>query len=415
MAALALVGLSHASAPVALRERLAFAGERRLEAQLILHRAGVAELAIVSTCNRSEIYYLPSPGAREAVDLFLVERSGLAAAELEPSLYRHDGEAALAHLFRVASGMESLVLGEPQILGQVKDAFEAALASGQASSGFARIYQQTLLCAKAVRRDTELGRGLTSVASIAVQLARSIFGSLAGRRVLLVGAGEMCELAATHFHEAGVAHIDCANRTESKAQSLAARFGGRGWPLDNLALAARDADILLCSTGSDSAVITPPMIRELMKQRGSPLFLIDIAVPRDVDPEVNRIPEVFVYDMDALQKVAQENRSARERALEQAEEIVRNSLEAVRRDEETASLGPLIASFRQRTNGLKDEELEKLFRRSDFSEEQKKAVERTFDLVLNKLMHDPIITLREGVKRDNPSRVVQAFRDFFNL
>ena len=415
MASLALVGLSHASAPVALRERLAFAGERRLEAQQALHHAGVAELAIVSTCNRSEIYYLPGPGAREAVDQFLATSSNLSLDELESSLYRHDEEAALAHLFRVASGMESLVLGETQILGQVKEAFEAALASGHASSGFGRIYQQTLLCAKAVRRDTELGRGLTSVASIAVQLARSIFGSLAGRRVLLVGAGEMCELAATHFHDAGVSVIDCANRTEAKAEALASRFNGRGWPLDSLALAARDADILLCSTGASSAVITQPLVRELMKHRSSPLFLIDIAVPRDVDPEVNRIPEVFVYDMDALQKVAQENRSARERALSQAEEIVLSSLEAVRRDEETASLGPLIASFRQRTSGVKAEELEKLFRRGDFSDEQKKAVERTFDLVLNKLMHDPIITLREGVKRDNPSRVVQAFRDFFNL
>ena len=409
---ISIIGLNHKSAPVELREKLAISTDKVKEV-LSFCCDTLSELVLISTCNRTEFIF---NGDAEKLKQYILERGGLEAAELDEFFYELKDHEALAHLFRVASGLDSLVLGEAQILGQVKSAFELSFDQNFANANFAHIYQQMLNCARQVRRDTEIGKGSLSVAYIAVQLSRNIFDHLSGKKVLLVGAGEMCDLAGVHFYEAGVDEIIVANRNTENAKKLADKFHGRSFGLDQLAEAAQDADIILSSTGSPDYVIHRELIEKLMKKRKEALFLIDIAVPRDIDPEINELTDVFVYNIDDLNKISEENRRKRGRAFGVAEEIVERKLTEFREEQAVSAVGPLINSFRERLHGIKDEEQAKLFRRlPDLSPAQQEAINKSYNQMVNKLLHDPIITLRDEVRRDKSSRLVKVFKDLFNL
>ncbi|MDD7985610.1 glutamyl-tRNA reductase [Lentisphaera marina] len=409
---ISIIGLNHKSAPVELRERLSF-GADKLKEILSYCCDSLSEFVLISTCNRTEFIF---NGEQSILEKYLMEVGSLQESDFESFFYRYNDYEALEHLFRVASGLDSLVVGEVQILGQVKSAFELSFEQNYATANFAHIYQQMLKCARQVRRDTEIGKGSVSVASIAVQLSKNIFDHLSGKKVLLIGAGEMCELAGVHFFEAGVDQIMVANRSVENAEKLADKFKGKAFSLDQLEDAVWDADIILSSTGSPSYVLEKDLIKGAMSKRREPMFLIDIAVPRDIDPKINDLTDVFVYNIDDLNKIAEENRKKRGRAFGRAEEIVETKLKEFREEQALSSVGPLINSFRERLHGIKDDEQEKLFRKlSHLSDSDKDAINKSLHQIVNKLLHDPIITLRDEVKRDDSSRLVKVFKDLFNL
>ncbi len=317
---ISIIGLNHKSAPVELRERLSF-NKEKLRDILNYCCDNISEFVMISTCNRTEFIF---NGEKSILEQYLIKEGQLKDSDLQNFFYSYQDYQALDHLFRVASGLDSLVLGEAQILGQVKDAFELSFEQNYATANFANIYQQMLQCARQVRRDTEIGKGSLSVSFIAVQLSKNIFSHLSGKKVLLVGAGEMCELAGVHFYEAGVDQIMVTNRSFDRAQNLADKFKGKAFPLEQIEEAMWEADIILSSTGSPDYVITEGMVNGIMSKRKEPLFLIDIAVPRDIEPAIDKISsDVFLYNIDDLNKIAEENRKKRGRAFGRAEEIVK--------------------------------------------------------------------------------------------
>lgn len=417
MSFFSIIGLNHKTAPVDLREKLAFSGQKYEDAlKQISAESDIEELVLLSTCNRTEFLYRSEHNGKEKILNFLSDSGSVEINELKNYLYILDEFEALQHLFRVASGLNSLVIGETQILGQVKNAFEDAMDRKVSGNNFLQVYQQMLQCAKAVRRGTEIGKGSLSVSFIAVQLAKNIFSSFHDKKVLLIGAGEMCELAGVHFNEAGVESINVANRSIDNAKKLADKFGGKSYLLTDLEEATKDSDIILSSTGSQDFVLTKELIGKIIPKREHPLFLIDIAVPRDIDPKIEDFNDVFLYNIDALNKIAQENQQARNQAVKKAEDIVLNKIEDYKKGQYTANLGPVITSLKQRSEEIKQEELVKLFRKNEhFTDEDKKVIERCLTLVINKIQHDPIISLRQGVQNEQGSRFISVFKDFFNL
>lgn len=413
-----VIGLNHKTAPVALRERFAFNPAQQVAALQQFHIQGCPhELMLLSTCNRTEIIFAGAESQIAAVEEFIQNIAGdqFSEQELNSFLYRYHDEQALHHLFRLASGLDSLVVGEAQILGQLKAAFELSNENDLIASSFTNLYQQILRCARTVRRDTEIGRGLVSVASVAVQMAQNIFSSLLDKKVLLLGAGEMCELAGVHFREAGVAEINVANRSVANADKLANKFCGRSYSLDQLSEAILASDIILSSTGSPEPVITRQLIKNLLPKRSRPLFFIDIAVPRDIEPEVNQLHDVFLYNIDDLNSIIEQNRQSRMSAVHEAEAIVAKMMKAYYAERATEEIAPLISSLRARFHSLKDEELSKLTRKNDFSPGQQEQIERSFNLLINKILHDPTITLRQGAAKGKSSRISSIFKELFNL
>ena len=417
MSFFSITGLNHKTAPVDLREKLSFAGEKYEDAIKELRAIDdLDEFALLSTCNRTEFLFRSDHNGAQKILDFLCAKGGIEEKELKEYIYELDEFEALSHLYRVGSGLNSLVVGETQILGQVKNAFEDSIEKEISGNSFLKIYQSMLQCAKAVRRGTDIGKGSLSVSFIAVQLAKNIFSSFHDKRVLLVGAGEMCELAGVHFNEAGVESINVVNRSLDRAEKLAAKFEGKAFPLDKLVEAATEADIILSSTGADDFVLTYELIAPLVQKRREPLFLIDIAVPRDIDPKLNDLDDVFLYNIDDLNLIAQENQKSRNKAVHKAEEIIDKQVDEFRQGIFTANLGPVISSLKKRSEEVKVEELEKLFRKNQhMTDEDRKSIERSVNLIVNKILHDPIISLREGVKKERSSRVISVFKDFFNL
>ncbi|MCM8540976.1 MAG: glutamyl-tRNA reductase [Lentisphaeraceae bacterium] len=417
MSFFSITGLNHKTAPVELREKLSFAGDNYEDAIKELKESNeLDEFALLSTCNRTEFLFRSDHNGDQTIIDFLCKRGDISESELKDYIYELHEFDALSHLYRVGAGLNSLVVGETQILGQVKNAFEDAIEKEISGNSFLKIYQSMLQCAKAVRRGTDIGKGSLSVSFIAVQLAKNIFSSFHDKKVLLVGAGEMCELAGIHFNEAGVANINVVNRSLDKGEKLAAKFEGKAFPLDQLAEASKGADIILSSTGADDFVLTYDLISPIALKRREPLFLIDIAVPRDIDPKLNELNEIFLYNIDDLNLIAQENQKSRNNAVSKAEEIIDQQVDEFRQGIFTANLGPVISSLKKRSEEVKAEELEKLFRKNQhMTDEDRKSIERSVNLIVNKILHDPIISLREGVKKERSSRVINVFKDFFNL
>ncbi|MDQ6992286.1 MAG: glutamyl-tRNA reductase [Mariprofundus sp.] len=393
------IGLNHKTAPVELRERLAVpANDIITILQDCIADPSIREASLLSTCNRVEMTVVThDPDAAIAtIHQWFATTAGMDLDLVTKHLYAHTAEAAIRHLFSVASGLDSLVLGEPQILGQVKLSYEQALAAGTAGHVLHRLFQSTFAAAKRARSETNIGRQSVNISSCAVELARHIFGDLAGKTVLLIGAGEMAELAARHLRGNGCSDILVANRTLQNAETLASEFNGHALTMEELPNYLDGVDIILSSTGATTFVLLPNSIETAMKKRrGRPMFLVDIAVPRDIDPRIADIDAVYLYDIDDLQQVVQGNVENREHEAELAHKILAEeeasflvwlkSLESV----------PLIRAIQMQMEQQRSEELSKALRyMKEFDPNQIEAVERFSKALMKRYMHPTLRTLK---------------------
>lgn len=413
---LSLIGVNHKTAPIALRERIAIGRDDLPETlRALAAEPGVSECMILSTCNRVEILATVE-GPQIDLAGFLHRRFGLAPDTLAPHIYQHRDQEAVRHLFRVASSLDSMIVGEPQILGQVKDAFAVARASGTVSGQLDHLLQSTFAAAKRIRTETQIGSHSVSVASVAVDLARKIFGSLEGRTVFLVGAGKMSELAARHLVQQGAGAILVTNRTAERAHRLAEPFNGRVIPFDQLYEVASEADILISSTGAPHPIFrTEHAQLFLHKRRNRPMFFIDIAVPRDVDPAVNNLDGIFVYDIDDLQQVAAAHMEERGRHAGDAESLVEAEVERFHMRARTVNVAPVITALQQRAEELRQGELHRLqARMGALTSEQAAAVEAVTRGLVNKFLHPHMQALKQAA-RDNDFARVDALCEAWSI
>lgn len=414
-----LTGLSYKTAPVDVRERFAFA-EASLPEALDTLRAcpGVEEALILSTCNRVELALNAADDA--SPDLILDSLSalrGLDPAFLRPHLYTFLDRDAVRHLFRVASSLDSMVLGEPQILGQVKDAYDAAVAAGALRSHLARCLNRAFTVAKRVRSETQLGAGMVSISSVAVDLARRIFGDLSDCTVLLVGAGEMAEQAAKSLVK-GAKAIRVCNRSVERAANLAATFGGSAAPLDMLEAELVVSDVVVASTSAKHYVITKDLVKRVMKARkGRTLFFVDIAVPRNVDPEVHQLDNVYVFNVDDLEQEVAENLKARQKEVAAAEAIVDKELREFASWARSLDVAPTIVGLRTKTKGVLVAELERTLgsRLKHLGEEERAALLQMIESATNKLLHAPTARLRAASNGEDAADLVHAVQHLFDL
>lgn len=403
-AELFVVGISWRTAPVAVREKLAFREEELVPTLQTMTRAlPVAEALLVSTCNRVEVYGVARPGhdATTAVRRFLVEQRNVDLAAFGDALYMRRGSEAVRHVFSVASALDSLVVGEAQILGQLKAAFAIAGGAGTSGPVLRRCLERAFGVAKRVRTETTIARGAANVSSVAVQLAGQIFGDLAGKSVLVVGAGKMSRLAARHLYASGALRIVVTNRSPEKAEALAAEIDGVAKPWADLEKLLVEADVVLSSTGAREPILTRPLFKKVAKaRRYKPIMVVDIAVPRDADPEIGELENVFLFDIDDLDKVVTANLAERGKAAGQATKIVEHEAGQFEQWVRTQAVVPTIRALREHFAGIADAEVHKtldaLSRRDHTPAEQREAIKRVVQLVVNKLLHAPTMALRES-------------------
>jgi glutamyl-tRNA reductase len=409
-----LLGLNHKTAPVELRERLAI-GPQQLEqaTRSLLEAPGVLEGMILSTCNRVELFTSLQPDAPDLLQFiesyFEIEREVVA-----PHIYEYRQENAVRHLFRVACSLDSMVIGEPQILGQVKSSYLAARSAGAIRGHLDKVLQRAFVVAKRVRSETQIGSSSVSIASVAVELARKIFGSLEGKKVLLVGAGKMSEQAARHLMAQGAGSVLVANRTHERAEQLAQRFGGRAISFDDLYSNADQADIIITSTGSARPVFRREHAQHFLQQRrGRPMFFIDIAVPRDVDPEVNKLDGIFLYDIDDLQSVAGSHLKERSHEAELAEAMILAEVDKYQRRLHALNVAPEIVQLQQSAEQIRLGELRRLGGRlQGLTAEQQTAVDALTRGLVNKFLHRPVQAMKAAAGEGN-SAAVEAIREAF--
>lgn len=417
---LVLVGLNHRTAPVELREKLCGlfpdpeSAYRRLKSL-----PEISEVLYYTTCNRVEVLAV-APEAEAAIRAltgFLASHPEVAGQDLETALYVHENEAAVRHLFRVAASLDALVVGEPQILGQVKAAYRQATEQEATGPILNRLLHKTFSVAKKVRTETGIGDHAVSVSYAAVSLGKKIFGELTGKTVLLIGAGEMAELALEHLRRQGVAQIIIANRTLSRAVRLAERFRGRAVPLEELPEALLACDILISSTGAEGYVLTKEQVRTAMRRRRQrPLFLIDIAVPRDLDPRINDLENVYLYNIDDLKEVVETNMQRRQQAAVQAEGLV--AAETLKFMDWLKTLGvfPTIIALQEKARAICRQELKKtLSHLGPLTPHQQEALEILTRSVAAKLLHDPIMFLKRNHHSRRAAAEITLVRRLFNL
>jgi len=417
---LTLVGLSHKTAPVEIREKLTFPANCQAEAlSLLTSTPAVNEAVIVSTCNRTEVYAVTSsefdgPGA--VID-FMCEYHDLDRHELTRYLYISEGEAVIRHLFRVVASLDSMVLGEAQILGQVKEAYEHSFLNGGSQRIFNKLFRQSFEVGKRVRTETEIGENAVSISYAAIELAKKVFESLEGRAILVLGAGKMSELTAKHLVANGVKRVLVANRTFERAQELADKFGGEAIPYEDLFDRMSEADIVISSTAATQYVVTKDKVAAARKGRkGSPLFLIDIAVPRDIDPAVNDLADVYLYDIDDLNGVVSQNLEERMREAERAEVIIAQEMGEFERWIESMEVVPTVAAIRAKAERVRTEELEKAIKRlGGLSEKELATVEALSCAIVNKMLHGPTARLKRVAGEKDGYEYVEAARFLYGL
>jgi glutamyl-tRNA reductase len=404
---LALIGINHKTAPIALREQIAISREDLPEVTRALAGVpGVTECMIVSTCNRVELLAAVESPTTD-LTAFLHHQFGLDPAILAPHIYEHRDREAVRHLFRVAASLDSMVVGEPQILGQVKEAFQVARATGAVAGQLEHLLQSAFAAAKKVRSETEIGSNSVSIASVAVDLARKIFGSLAGRTVFLVGAGKMSELAARHLVQQGAGTILVTNRTQERARRMAEAFDGRVIPFEQLYESASQADIVISSTGAPHPIFRREHGQAFMhKRRNRPMFFIDIAVPRDVDPAMNKVEGVFVYDIDDLQAVAAAHLAERSREAGDAEALIAREVERFHERQRTVNVAPAIVALQQQAEEIRQGELRRMQARlSSLTAEQAAAVEALTRGLVNKFLHPPMQAIKQAAREGDQMRL----------
>jgi glutamyl-tRNA reductase len=409
---LVLIGINHTTAPIEVRERLAIPAGRLADAiRTLAHQPGVREGIILSTCNRVELLTLQEDSESAGAGLlrFLEEYFAVAPATITPHLYEYREREAVRHLFRVASSLDSMVVGEPQILGQVKESYTVAREVGAVSGSLDTLIQRAFTVAKKVRSETQIGSSSVSIASVAVDLARKIFGTLQGKTVLLVGAGKMSELAARHLIQQGASKILVANRTQERAEKIAAQFNGDVIPFDALYEQAARADIVITSTGASQKLFERSHGQRLLHiRRNRPMFFIDIAVPRDVDPSMNTVEGCFVYDIDDLQQVAAANLADRSREAAAAETIVTREVDKYQQRIQSLDAAPAIRSLQEHAEALRQAELRRTAARLvGLTADQQAAVEALTRALTNKFLHAPMTALREAAREGDAQALAE--------
>ena len=413
-----VTGLNHRTAPVSVRERLAFAADE-LETALaeLKSQPGVHEGMILSTCNRVEVAVAADDNVdpRSCVELFLSGAKRLDRQSIQPHLYNHEGREAIRHLFRVAASLDSMVVGEPQILGQLKSAYSLAKDRGAVNGLLDTVVTRAFGVAKRVRTETDIGVSAVSISYAAVELAREIFGSLKQQKVMLIGAGKMSELAARHLLRSGVQQIFVTNRTELRARTLAELVRGTIVPYSEYKSHLKDIDIVITSSGATEYLLQRQEMKDVLRARKNrPMFLIDIAVPRNIAPDVNEVDNIFLYDIDDLQRVVNENLKGRMDQAAEADKIVAEEVERLETWMRTRQVGPVIASVQEHLEQIRRAEIERVRGKLGIlTPQQEQAIELLTRGIVNKIAHGPISQIRKHAAADDGSAVVEAIRNSF--
>lgn len=416
-----VIGLNHETAPVEVRECLAFnSADNPRVLERMRKTSCVDEVVLFSTCNRVEFLLTTRDAAQatEGVKNFLSEFKSTPRSIFEGSLYVHSGDAAVRHLFRVASSLDSMVIGEPQILGQIKNAYQEATAHKTCGVILNRLMHKAFSVAKRVRTETGIGDCAVSISYAAVELGRKIFGDLKGKTVLLIGAGEMAELAVEHLISNRAEPIYVANRTFERGLEIAEGFNGTAIRFEEiLDFLKKDVDIVISSTGAPHYILTRDRFKGIMRfRKNRPLFFIDIAVPRDIDPEINRETNVYVYDIDDLQEAIQENVAERRQAAQRGERLVDGAVVRFRRWYEALDVVPTVIALREKAEEIRQAELKKTFSSLKWaSEEDRAAIDRLTGALVKKMLHDPTVFLKERGHRDQKAVYIDIVRKLFRL
>lgn len=413
---LTVLGINHTTAPVEVRGKVAFPSEQLGRALAELTALdGVHEAVILSTCNRTELYCAQEDQEFDPITNWLCQFHDLCQSSLQDHFYTYTDDAAVRHALRVAAGLDSMILGEPQILGQMKASYQTALDAGSIHTLINRLFQHTFSVAKQIRTDTAIGASPVSVAFAAVRLAMQIFGGLEKQTALLIGAGETIELTARHLHDQGIGKIIIANRTVERAHDLAAQFGGYGIGLDEIPAHLAEADIVISSTGSSGIILEKKTVLTALRGRKHrPVFMVDIAVPRDIAADVAELDDVYLYVIDDLKLVIEENLRSRQQAAEQAEEII--ELQVAHFSEWTQSLEavPTLRAYREHAQALGKQAIDKANQQLDSGTPPKEVVEALTRNLINKLTHDPSVNLRTAVASGNTG-LLDAVRTLFRI
>lgn len=414
-----VIGINHRTSPVELLEKLTIADAAMPKALHSLSvRDDIREAVVLSTCNRTEVYAVVERfhGAYSDIRDFLCETSGLPADEITPHLYSQHDDEAIFHLFEVTAGLDSAVLGETEVVGQVRNAWETAMTEGSARSSLNLLFRYALEVGKRARNETGISRSTASVSHAAVEMAEDILGSLHGKRVLVVGAGEMGEGVATALAREGAASITVVNRTKTRGEVLADKVGARVSEFDNLQTELSVADVVVACTGAGSTIIEYDMLAQVRESAASPLLIVDIALPRDVEATVSTLPGVTLRDLDDLSQWAQRGLDLRAAEVEQVRSIIGEEVERFTLEQAQRQAAPLVAQLREVVEAIRATELERFGTRlSDMSEEQREVLESITRGIVAKLLHTPSVRLREAAGTPQGERLSAAVRDLFNL
>ncbi|MBU4319025.1 MAG: glutamyl-tRNA reductase [Proteobacteria bacterium] len=415
-----IIGLNHKTAPVEIRECIAFSGEEAASGVEKLHKLHpVQEAMLISTCNRVEVLVTTdhSKETLSAVTAFLAEFKQIPMESFKDSLYVHAGDDAVRHIFRVAGSLDSMILGEPQILGQIKEAYRLSIAAKTSGVILNRLLHKTFSVAKRIRTETGIGDHAVSISFMAVELGRKIFSSLEGKAVLLIGAGEMAELAVEHLIRHKIGKLVVANRTLERGMELAKKFKGESVKFEEIPDCLETADIVVSSTGSKDYVLFADQVKKIMRNRkNKPIFFIDIAVPRDIDPEINKINNAYVYDIDDLKNVIQENLEDRKKEAVKAERIVDEAAIHFRKWLENLSVVPTIIELRNKIQTIARDELKKTAQSlNHLSDEDLTALDKMINAMTNKILHDPTMLLKSTESHWNKEAYLDLIHKLFNL
>ena len=419
MSDIVLVGINHNTAPVELRECIAFSKEESATAvQTLLRHPDLNEVMLFSTCNRVEVL-LVSDQKSHAISTtkeFIADFNKIPLEQFEESLYVHEGDEAVRHVFRVASSLDSMMVGEPQILGQIKEAYRTATGINTSGVILNRLLHRTFFVAKRIRTETGIGDRAVSISFAAVELGRKIFGTLEGKTVLLIGAGEMAELAVEHLIRNKAGDIYVANRTFENGVDLAKKFNGQALRFEEITDCLKFIDIVISSTGATDFVITRNQVKGILRDRRSrPIFFIDIAVPRDIDPAVNRLSNSYLYDIDDLKDVVDENIEDRQQEAVKAERIVDEAVINFRQWQASLDVVPTIKALRAKVESIAQAEIKKTLQSSKFPDSGAEALSKMAGSLTNKILHDPTIFLKKNGMLSDRSLYIDAVRKLFKL
>ncbi|MEC0244990.1 glutamyl-tRNA reductase [Paenibacillus chitinolyticus] len=415
-----VVGLNYRTAPVAIREKFTFTQEELSQALVELRQTkSILECVVVATCNRTEIYAVVDRVhiCGHYIRKFMEEWFEIPRTEFNNHLYIYEHDRAIEHLFRVASGLDSMIIGETQILGQVKDAFLEAQRLGATGTIFNTLFKQAVTMAKRAHSETSIGENPVSVSYAAVELGKRIFGSYEGKKILIVGAGKMSELTVKHLYASGAERVDVVNRTYERALELAGKFNGHAYPMEQLYERLAEADIVISSTGSSDYVLTKKQLQSVLPKRKSrPLFMMDIAVPRDLDPDISDLPDVFLYDIDDLEAIVDSHLKERKKEAVKIEDMIGAEIAAFDQWTKTLGVSPVIHALQAKANMVHQETMESLFKKlPDLEEREMKVIRKLTKSIVNQMLRDPILAIKEMAAEKKGDEALEMFTKMFAL